>query len=188
MGRVVLGGLALWAALVTAGAALGLFRALPTPLVPVPVVVGLGGLLLAYRLSRPFRSWVETADLRALTLFHAWRIPAGVAFLVLGAQGAVPPLFAMLAGWGDVLAGLLALGAPLWHGRSRSRRWYTAFHLFGMADFVVAVGTGLAYSVTGEPLMDAVKVLPLAVVVGFGVPVTGAFGLMTLDRLRRAGR
>ena len=184
----MLGGLALWAALVAVGAGAGLFRSLPTPLVPAPVVVGLVGLLAAYGVSRPFRSWVETADLRALTLFHAWRIPAGVAFLMLGAQGAIPSLFATLAGWGDVIAGVLALGAPLWHNRSRAHRWYTGFHLFGMADFVVAVGTGFVFSVLGEPLMDAVKVLPLALVVGFGVPVTGAFGLMTLDRLRRGPR
>ena len=187
VGAAVSAVLGAWLALVVVGGAAGWFRPVPTPLVPVPVALGLAGLLVAHARSGPLRAWVRRADLRALTLLHAWRVPAGLAFLWFGARGELPALFATLAGWGDVTAGVLALGAPLWHGRRDARRWYVAFHAFGMADFVVAVGTGFAFSLAGDPLMDSVKVLPLALVVLFGVPVTGAFGLVTLDRLRRGG-
>jgi hypothetical protein len=54
-----------------------------------------------------------------------------------------------------------------------------------MIDFAMAVGTGFAFSVLGTPLMGAVQELPLVLIVFFGVPVTGALGLMTLHRLVR---
>lgn len=98
-------------------------------------------------------------DLRWLALFHVWRVPAGLAFLWYGAQGEIPGLFAKLAGWGDVAVGVLAVGAVAISPRctARTARWgYIAFHSFGMLDFVVAVGTGLPFSVVGNPPMDAV--------------------------------
>lgn len=50
-------------------------------------------------------------DLRALTLFNVWRVPAALAFFYYGSQGDLPTAFVRNAGWGDLIAGLLA---PWW--------------------------------------------------------------------------
>jgi hypothetical protein len=177
-----------WGGLVALSAATGVTQALPTVLVPVPIALLLATPLVLYTRSERLQSLVAAEDVRWLTAFHAWRVPAGVAFLWYGSQGDIPLLFALIAGWGDVAAGLLAVAAVVRYGRGTeaNRRGYVGFHLFGMLDFVVAVGTGFAFSVLGNPLMGAVQELPLVLIVFFGVPVTGALGLMTLHRLVRA--
>ena len=177
----------LWGGLVALAAAAGLTQAIPTLLVPLPIVVALATPLLLYARSERLQAIVAAEDLRWLTLFHAWRIPAGLAFLWYGAQGDLPALFSTLAGWGDVAAGVLAILAVLVLPQLRrgQRAGYLAVHTFGMLDFAVAVGTGFVFSVLGNPLMGAVQALPLVLIVFFGVPVTGAIGLMTLHRLVR---
>jgi hypothetical protein len=187
-----LAGLLGWTVLVVGAAATGATTALPTAAVPVPLLLVLGALVGAYARSPRLQAVVAAEDLRLLTAFHGWRIPAGLAFLAYGAQGALPSLFATVAGWGDVIAGGLALGAALLlpgQGaavRSVSvRRRYVALHAFGMLDFAVAVGTGFTFSLLGHPLMASVQALPLVLIVFVGVPVTGALGLATLHRLLR---
>lgn len=179
--------LLVWGGIVAAGAALGLPQRIPTPLVPVPLALALIGLVGVYAGSARVRRAVADEDLRVLTLFHAWRVPAGIAFLWYGAHGELPSTFAMLAGWGDVLAGVLAVGVVgvLSRNTASGRTGYVAFHAFGMLDFVVAVGTGFTFSILGDPLMDTIKSLPLVLIVFFGVPVTGALGIATLHRLLR---
>lgn len=178
-----------WGSVVGLSAATGVIQALPTPVVPlvlgalIAVPVGL------YAQSARMTEVIMTEDLRWLTLFHVWRLPAGLAFLWYGAQGEIPSLFATTAGWGDVAAGVLSVGTVAMLPRCRAavtRAGYVAFHVFGMLEFVVAVGTGFVFSVLGNPLMDAVRVLPLALIVFFGVPVTGSLGIATLHRLVRA--
>jgi hypothetical protein len=90
-------------------------------------------------------------------------------------------------GWlayGALNAGLLL---RVVFGLARVPRWrfgsYVGFHLFGFADFVVAVGTGVTFSLLGDPLMETLQVLPMVLIPLFGVPVTGALHLMTLHRL-----
>jgi hypothetical protein len=186
--RRVGGLLLVWGGLVALAAAVGLTQAIPTVLVPLPIGGALAVPLLLYARSGRLQAIVAAEDLRGLTLLHAWRIPAGLAFLWYGAQGEVPALFATLAGWGDLAAGVLAVGAVLVLPRLRrgQRAGYLAVHTLGMLDFAMAVGTGFTFSVLGNPLMGAVQELPLVLIVFFGVPVTGALGLMTLHRLVRA--
>ena len=66
-----------------------------------------------------------------------------------------------------------------------SRRRYIAFHLFGFADFVVAVGTGLTLTLLADPKMDGIRTLPMALIPLFGVGISGASHLMAFDLLRR---
>ena len=63
------------------------------------------------------------------------------------------------------------------------RRSYLGFHLFSFGDFIVAVGTGLAFTLLGDPRMHAVLDTPLALIVLWGVPITGAVTLLALHRL-----
>jgi hypothetical protein len=68
-------------------------------------------------------------------------------------------------------------------------RWkYAAFHVFGMLDFVLAVGTGLTFSVLNVPLMENIAAWPMVIIPLFGVCVTGSLSVMTLDRLVREAR
>lgn len=182
--------LALWAAGVILLTSTGLLAQLPTRLIPVPILIGIGTLLLVYSRSKAFRYYIHAVDLRSLTLFHLWRVPAALAFFYYGAQGELPLWFVRNAGWGDLIAGLLAPVAVF--AFARSERFllggFIAFHLFSIADFVGAVGTGSLFSLLDNPLMATLKEMPMALIPFFGVPVTGALSLMTLHRLftRRA--
>ena len=62
---------------------------------------------------------------------------------------------------------------------------YWVFHSFGFLDFVVAVGTGLTYTLLQDARMAPVAVLPLALIPLFGVGISGATDLIAFDRLRR---
>ena len=179
-----LGSLGGWAA-ATAVVAAGPLPRLPTRLLPVPVAAGLGGLMAGYTRVDPIRSYVDGLSLRALTAFNVWRVPAALGFFRHGSDGRLPARFAANAGWGDLVAGLAALPV-LAAGRlppGPRRGAYLAFHLFSLADFVVAVGTGFAFALRQDPRMDTLKTNPMALVPLFGVPLTGAVSLVALRRL-----
>lgn len=161
------------------------FEKLPTLLLPVPLVLGIALPVAVYGLSPDFRAYIRSINIRFLTLFNVWRIPAGVAFLWYGGRGLLPEWFSLNAGWGDIAAGLLAPIVVFGWGARRSgeRQSYLGFHLFSLLDFVVAVGTGLLFTVLQDPRIDTLKAFPLVVIPLFGVPVTGALSLMTIHRL-----
>lgn len=158
------------------------------PLLALPAVIGAGIVVpLVVVLRSPVqRGLVARVDLAHLTWFNAWRVPAAVAFFAMGAQGLLPAGFVANAGWGDLVAGvaapLVVIGAARLGGRSRVRA-YLAFHLFSFGDFVVAVGTGLTFTVLGDPLMRTLLDTPMALIPLWGVPITGAISLLTLRRL-----
>lgn len=70
-------------------------------------------------------------------------------------------LFWILAGVGDLLVGRKAL--PLLR-RPVDRAGYLSIHRFGFADFVVAVGTGLAFTLLQDVRMAPIRELPLALI------------------------
>lgn len=180
-----LGSLLVWLALLVVLAATGVISLLPATLLPIPIVISMALPLVVYAASATFRAYIRALDLRALTLLHVWRVPAALAFFWYGGQGLLPATFVRNAGWGDLITGLLALVVVA--GVVRFPRWrfagYLGFHLFGFADFVVAVGTGFTFSLLGDPLMETLRVLPMALIPLFGVPVTGALHIMVLHRL-----
>lgn len=190
VGRRLLAALLLWGAGVALLASLGVAQRLPTQLLPVPVALGMVLPLLVYARSAALRAFVHALDLRTLTLYNVWRVPAAGVFFIYGARGELPETFVRNAAWGDLIAGLLAVGVVLGAPYLPRLRFsgFVGFHLFSFADFVVAVGTGFAFSVSADPLMATLKTFPVALIPLFGVPVTGALSLMTLHRLavRRA--
>jgi hypothetical protein len=86
------------------------------------------------------------------------------------------------AGWGDLFEGLFAVALAL---LPDSRNRYLAFHLIGFADLVVAIATGLMFTLLNDPRMDAIRTLPLALIPLYGVGIAGATHLMAFDLLRR---
>jgi len=137
------------------------------------------------------RRLVGEIDLAHLTWFNAWRIPAALVFFAVGARGLLPDRFVANAAWGDLVAGILALVVVAAGTRLRARRrWaaYLGFHVFSFGDFVVAVGTGLTFTLLGDELMRTLLDTPVALIPLWGVPITGAISLLALHRLatRRA--
>ncbi|MBL0897076.1 MAG: hypothetical protein IBJ17_00040 [Reyranella sp.] len=174
--------LLIWLAAIVAAASLGLLTEIPVPLFGGLVAISIALPTATYFFLPALRAWAERVGVRSLTLLHVWRIPAALVFFEYGAAGLLPAEFVRNAAWGDLAAGMLAAIAftlPEW----RAKFW--AVNLFGFADFVVAVGTGLLLSLMAVPLMENIATFPLVLIPLFGVSLSGAAHIITLDLLRR---
>jgi hypothetical protein len=154
----------------------------------IPIVAG----ILMFFLWSPFRRVIEAVPQQWLVGVQLYRT-LGVIFLVLYAIGRLPAVFAVPAGAGDVLVGLLA---PL-VATAQARKWRNAnallraWNLLGLADLVVALTTGFLTS--PSPLQrfafDAPNVLitryPLVIVPVFLVPLAILLHLASLQKLRQ---
>ncbi|MGP1373757.1 MAG: hypothetical protein ACTS3T_13085 [Almyronema sp.] len=177
--------LSIWGLGVAAGSYFGYLSRLSLPWLALLVVSGILWPVAVYYGTPTFRSYIQGLDLDDLTLFHLWRIPAAFVFFSYGHQHLLPADFVRNAAWGDLVAGLLVL--VVW-GLPKSNWKYWGFHLFGLADFVVAVGTGLTFSLLRVPMMETITTYPLALIPLFGVGISGASHLMALDILRQRHR
>lgn len=172
-----------WLVAILAAAGSGLLARLWMPAIAGLVAFGIALPTLWYFTAPAGRIWADRVGLRAITAFHVWRIPAALVFFAYGALGLLPPLFWIAAGVGDLIAGIWAwrvvrrADAPL--------SAYRAMHRFGFADFCVAVGTGLAFTLLGDPRMAPVAALPLALIPLFGVGISGASHMVAFDMMRR---
>jgi hypothetical protein len=88
----------------------------------------------------------------------------------------------MNAGYGDLAVGLLV---PILLIVGKGTRSYIAFHIFGLLDFILAVGTGLTFSLLEVPLMETIATFPLALIPLFGVPISGVSSVLAIDALVR---
>jgi hypothetical protein len=180
--RVLLAILAIGGLGVVVAAETGLYSAI-SPLLLAPVIAfGIIVPVIVYAMSEGFRDYIEAIGLRTLTAFHIWRIAAALLFFWYGAHNLLPQVFVQNAGWGDLIAGLLALGVTL---LPKTRNRYLVFHIFGFADFVVAVGTGLTLFLLNDPRMAGIQTLPMALIPLYGVGISGASHIMAFDLLRR---
>lgn len=174
-----------WAAAVVVASSSGALGAMASVFMPAYaalVALGIAVPTALYFTVPSVRRAVDRIGLRKLTLFHVWRIPAGALFLYYGATGELPIVFAVLAGVGDILAGM---GAATLIGREATPTRLRRLHYFGFADFVTAVGTGLAFTLIGDPLMATLTTLPMALIPLFGVGLSGASHIISLNALRR---
>ncbi|MFO1313929.1 MAG: hypothetical protein U1F41_17895 [Burkholderiales bacterium] len=177
---------AAWGAAVVAASsssALGALAKAYMPAYALLVALGIAVPTALYFSLPTVRRAVDAIGLRRLTLFHAWRIPAGALFLYYAATGGLPLLFGIVAGVGDILAGIAAATLA---GRDATRAQLRRIHLFGFADFITAVGTGLTFTLLGNPLMATLTTLPMALIPLFGVGLSGASHIVALNALRRA--
>lgn len=174
--------LAAWGLAVAAAAHAGVFQAI-RPIYYGPLVAaGIMVPFLIYALTPAVRRYFDNVGVYPLTVLHVWRIPAALAFFWYGFHNQLPPAFWILAGVGDFLAGVNAL--PLLTG-SASDDAYFRIHRFGFADFVVAVGTGLLFTLLNDPRMATIRELPMVLIPLFGVGISGASHLIAFDLLRR---
>ena len=170
-----------WFTLVVSLGAVGAFVARPgTP--PVGIAIGVGAPLLLFfaglRLSRSFRDFVLSLDLRFIAGIQAWRW-AGLGFLDLYAYNVLPGIFALPAGLGDMAIGFTApwmiLGLvrqPDFAGSATFIRW----NVLGILDLVVALTIGtlsatLRTGAAGEISTAPMTTLPLLLIPAFLVPL-----------------
>lgn len=173
----------LWLIAVAGAGYLGLFEALPFQAVPPLAMVGVVVPILVYVASPGLRSAMRGVGLWWITAVHVIRIPAALLFFAYLDEGLLPQSFVTNAGWGDFAAGVLALGALI----VATRGAYWAMHVFGAADFVVAVGTGTALTLAGHAGMSTMATYPLVVIPLFLVG-TLAFTHLAAFHLLLTGR
>jgi hypothetical protein len=149
---------------------------------PVPIAIGVSAPLILFfgwmRLSRSFREFVLSIDLRLIVGMQAWRW-AGMGFLSLYVQKVLPAIFAFPAGLGDMAVGVTApwivlalLRRPGFAASAAFVRW----NLLGILDLVVAVSIGavsalLTTGAPGEISTAPMATLPLLFIPAFLVPL-----------------
>ncbi len=158
----------------------GIFAELNTNVFAMTIVAATSGLALSYFFSPSIRLLANALGPYGLAGFHVWRIPAGLTFLYYGWHGWLPEIFVTLAGWGDLLAGVLAAVVIT---TARSRWKIIGFHVIGFADFLVAVGTGVVLNAVAPDAMANVVFLPVALIPLVGVPLSGATHIAALHQL-----
>ena len=149
----------------------GTFAAIDTNIFAATIVAATVSLTLSYFLIPSIRMLAERLGPYGLAGFHIWRIPAGLTFLYYGWQGWLPDTFVHLAGWGDLLAGILAATIFM---LPRSARTIAGFHIIGFIDFVIAVGAGITLNALAPQSMIHVTELPVSLIPLIGVPLSGA--------------
>jgi hypothetical protein len=115
----------------------------------------------------------------------------GAIFLILYSMKKLPGVFAWPAGVGDILVGVLAPIVALAYRRAprEKRSLVLAWNILGLADLVVAIGTGLLSS--PSPIqrlaLDApnelITTFPLALIPTFLVPISILLHVASLKRL-----
>ncbi len=134
------------------------------PRIPLAIIatLALGYLFL---ISQTFRGIIAGIPQHWLIGIQTFRILGGV-FLIRYIQGQLPGVFAIPAGVGDSLTGILApLVAYWWYtGKPYARGAAIAWNLFGMADLVNAVVLGALTGAGGG------IVFPTVLIPVYGVP------------------
>lgn len=148
---------------------------------PISIVyangIPLGLFLLSYAFSSRLRAYVGTFSPSLLAGLHGMRT-IGFSFLAYASIGQLPWLFAIPAGVGDIM---VAVGAPFIAylvatkpGFLRSKR-FVLWNIFGIVDFLLAVGTGSAARILGPEVvgagMEPMATLPLVMIPAFLVPM-----------------
>jgi hypothetical protein len=187
----------LWLAVVWGAAINGVFRGgiVPVPLTPLaiflPVIIGVPILLRSRRIGQV----LDAMPASWLVALQVYRV-LGSAFLIGWALGAVPGIFALPAGIGDVITGLLALPAAIAvaAGTIEGRKAAIAWNIFGLLDFTVAISLGLATSpgplqliVPSIPNTTA-GIYPTVMIPAFAVPTSILLHVLSLRQLYRRAR
>lgn len=185
-----------WLAIVWWLAVDGAFRPRPgVPAMPIaiflPVLIGLPFLLRSERIG----SVLDATPASWLVGLQAYRVFGGI-FLVAWSRGAMSGTFALPAGMGDVLVGVLALPvAYLLHvGAPSARRLALAWNILGLVDFAIAVGIGILSApgpfqlIVPDTPNTQLGTFPTVMISVFAVPSSILLHVLSLRQLTRLGR
>lgn len=173
--------LLIWVLTVVVTAQSGLLSQLYLPIISMIIAATIVLPTVWYSRSQALQDWTRSVGMRRIVAFHIWRIPAAALFFYFGLRGELPLNFWVLAGVGDFIAGCYAVYITM--KKQPKARDYRKFHLVGFTDFVVAVGTGLTYTVLQDPKIATITLLPMALIPLFGVGISGASHLVSFDMM-----
>jgi hypothetical protein len=154
----------------------------------IPPVVG----IVSLTRSKYIASLLDATPASWLVGIQVYRILGGM-FLVSWVRGGLPGEFALPAGIGDILVGVLAFPtALLLYSNTRfARKMGIYWNLLGLADFVVAISTGWLSSPGPLQLLgrhhpnNLLSAFPLVMVPAFAVPSAIIQHLLSIWQLRR---
>jgi hypothetical protein len=157
----------------------------------LPIVAG----VVLFRRSPLLRRVVETVPQAWLVSVQVYRAE-GVIFLLLYAAGRLPGEFALPAGIGDAIVGLLApaVGIACLLAARGASGWLRAWNLLGLADLTVATATGFLTSPSPLQLLaldrpnQLITSFPLVMIPVFLVPLSVLLHLASLEKLRQMER
>jgi hypothetical protein len=198
--RLIAPGLVFFAAWVTTALALatrGFFA--PSASLAVPhiawALLPLAAGYVTYLTVRPVREVADRIPLDWMIGVQIYRA-LGVVFLVEWTLGALPGVFALPAGIGDIAIGVTA---PWVAARVRARAPHAQeaavlWNILGVADLVVAVGTGVLtapgalHFLSPDAPNVAITMMPLVLVPTIAVPLSILLHLIGLHRLVGRGQ
>jgi hypothetical protein len=176
----------------------GGFRVRPGDTVPalpfaimLPLLVGLPLLLRSRRIA----TILDATPPHWLVGLQVYRI-LGATFLVAWTHGELAGVFALPAGAGDTLTGLLALPTAylLYHAPHKYRRGAIAWNTLGILDLTIAITIGFLTApgplqlIVQNPPNTLIGTYPTVMIPAFAVPTSlmlHALSLRQLTRLRR---
>lgn len=186
-----------WLIVIFAAAHAGAFHNQPgRPPRAIGIAFGLPliGFAVAFAASPLLRSRSATVSPVLLAALHGWRF-VGLAFIMAYYRGILPPGFAWPAGLGDIA---VAASAPYVAYRLardtaflRSKSFWV-WNVFGILDFLAAVGLGIAHQMVPEFFRATVATtlmqeLPFALIPCFFVPLLGITHMIMLYQGRSQG-
>lgn len=183
-----------WLAIILRLVSMGAFSPQPevgSPLIPLvvllPLILGLTLLMRSLRIAAA----VDATPPSWLIGLQVYRVVGGV-FLIAWMDGYVPGEFALSAGSGDVLTGLLAIPAALYlHvGGRGSRAAAYAWNAFGILDLIAALTLGFLSSPGPMQTLaldhpNMLTASPLVVIPAFAVPLSLILHGISIWQLRR---
>lgn len=173
--KLTTGLILIWFLFSLTASALHIFRtgpARPPLFVGLAVLVPIGIFAIWSAASQSFRRFLLSLNPRTLTFVQAWRIE-GFVFLVLYTYGILPGVFALPAGWGDIVIGVTAPFVAMKLADPSHRKTFIFWQMLGVLDLVTAMALGTTASRI-NPLgisTGANAVLPLSLIPTFGVPL-----------------
>ncbi len=156
----------------------GFFKLIPRPLFGATVVIIMSSLIIYYQFNERFRLFCNSIPLKAIALFHVWRIFAG--WIFLSYNGVLSETFINNAAYGDIISGFFGLAVFV---LGHSKLSYYTFNIVGLLDFILAVGTGITLTILGDEGMAPIIELPLIMIPLFGVPLSGFTHFISFSRL-----
>ena len=177
-----------WSVLIWQLALHGLIQGRPgaLPLLPVaifaPLVIGLPLIVRSQRIAAA----LDALPASWLVGLQVYRVFGG-AFLVQLALGRLSAAFALPAGIGDVLVGVLALPVAFYLNREprRGRVVAVAWNLLGILDLAVAITMGYLTSTGRLGAAPRPLVYPLVMIPAFAVPLSLILHGVSLWQLKR---
>ena len=103
--------------------------------------------------SKEFRRFTLALNPGILTLAQSWRL-IGFTFVLLEAHGALPAMFALPAGYGDMFIGATATYVALKLANPAHRTSFIVWQALGITDLVFAVGLGTTAGLLDPGFVD----------------------------------